>query len=224
MLGHQWDPDLACIRSWNSFFILWLLGWVKCSTWGKFWALASASSTSLMLTWSICLLCKILASMQALNLCTPDLWLWRACLKVSLALWCVFSITEVQPTWLMRHCMITWASAVPLIKSCSFSKKHTLVMDSFRKCMASIPGMCSPMQYLFSSSRMACQSSCMFSFVSRILAWSFWDVDHIGQYLIGGLKYCAAKDMDLLASNLVKKSKCTSNLFFFVLSEVAWWG
>jgi hypothetical protein len=29
----------------------------------------------------------------------------------------------------------------------------------------------------------------------------------MGQYLIGGLKYCAARDIDLLASNFVKKLK-----------------
>ena len=66
--------------------------------------------------------------MQALNLCTLRLlWLWRACLRVSLALWWVFSITEVQPTVIYQGTASSLGhQQCQLIKSFSFIKKHTL--------------------------------------------------------------------------------------------------
>ena len=70
---------------------------------------------------------------------------------------------DVQPRCRIKALMITDAREPWHLRSLSFKRKHTLVIDSFRKCMASNPGICSPLASLPSRSKSTSQASCMAS-------------------------------------------------------------
>ena len=120
--GQKWAPDLCCISCWNCLLILWVLGLVRGAKDGIALADAMAISISEMLMWGVCLLCKILASMHAFILWTLDRWLCLDSLKVSFALWCVFSTQLVSPRWWIKALIKTSALEVWSNKSLSLSK------------------------------------------------------------------------------------------------------